>query len=816
MTEHEHDPDRLVREIPDTLPVLPLRDAVVFPFAVVPISVGQQRSVQLVDDAMKGNRMVAMVYQLSPDAVPAGPNDVHRVGTAAVVHQLLRAPDGTLQLLVQGVARIRLTDFVQTEPYLVAKVQLAPEQTESGLDIEGLARSVRTLFRRLVELMPDVPDELGRAVELLEDAPHVAYMVAAVAPIPVQVRQEILELDAVDTKLRRIVNVLQHEIAVRELGHKIAVDTREQVTKTQREYFLREQMRAIQRELGEGDAEQAGIEEIRKRIGDTALPDEARREAERELARLERTPAASPEHGLIRTYLEWITGLPWSKLTGGEIDVDHARRILDRDHHDLEKIKDRIVEYLGVKKLRQQRGLETPEGRAHEPILCFVGPPGVGKTSLGESIAHAMGRKFVRISLGGIHDEAEIRGHRRTYIGAMPGRIIQALRRGEAADPVFMLDEVDKLGVGIHGDPSAALLEVLDLSQNQTFVDTYLNVPFDLSSVLFICTANTTETIPPALLDRMEVLSLEGYTEEEKLLIARRFLLPKQLVAHGLRETEVTIDDDSLRQTIRHYTREAGVRNLDRSLATICRKAAKTIAGGKITTVAVTTKTIEDLLGPQKVLPETVERIDRPGVATGLAWTPSGGDLLFIEAVVLPSKRNRLIITGSLGDVMRESAEAALSCVRSRADLLELRPDAFEDKDIHIHVPSGAIPKDGPSAGITITTALASAVTGRRVRQDVAMTGEITLRGKVLPIGGLKAKTLAAHRAGIRTIIVPKGNRQDLDTIPEELRKDLDVVTVDTIEEVLNRALEPAPRPSDGQPPEKPAPDRTEGVTKRS
>jgi ATP-dependent Lon protease len=797
--EHEHDHDRLVREIPDSLPVLPLRDTVVFPFAVIPLAVGQQRSVQLVDDAMKGNRMIAAVCQRTVEPRPAGPDDVFTVGTAAVVHQLFRSSDGSLQLLVQGVARVRLTTFTQTDPYLIAKIQRAPEQDEEGLNIEAVTRSVRTLFRRLVELLPDVPDEAGRAVELLDSAIHVAYMVAAAAPIPHSIRQEILELDAVGAKLHRLVEVLQHEIAVRELGMKIAVDTREHVSKAQREFYLREQMRAIQRELGEADAEHAGLQELRERIEKIPLPDEARREAERELSRLERTPTASPEHGMIRTYLEWIVALPWGKLTGGAIDVDRARVVLDEDHHDLEKVKDRIVEYLGVKKLRQDRGLETPEGRAHEPILCFVGPPGVGKTSLGQSIARAMGRRFVRISLGGIHDEAEIRGHRRTYIGAMPGRIIQALRRGETADPVFMLDEVDKLGIGIHGDPSAALLEVLDPAQNRAFVDTYLNVPFDLSAVLFICTANTADAIPPALLDRTEVLYLEGYTEEDKLLIARRYLIPKQLAAHGLREREITVGDDAIRRVIRQYTREAGVRNLDRSLASICRKSAKTIAGAKTeTTVAVDAALVEDMLGPQKFFPEMKERIDRPGVATGLAWTSAGGDILFVEAVVMPSKRNRLILTGSLGDVMRESAEAALSCVRSRADQLGMKPTAFDDTDIHIHVPSGAIPKDGPSAGITITTALASAATGRRVRQDVAMTGEITLRGKVLPIGGVKAKALAAQRAGIRTIILPRGNARDLDAIPEELRKDLDVVTVDTIEEVFDHALEPAPRPSDG------------------
>ncbi len=785
-----------VPELPDVLPVLPLRDTVLFPMAVAPLLVGQKRSIQLVDDAMKSNRLIAAVCQSRPEAVPAGPEDLYSVGTAAVILQFRRAADGTIQLLVQGLERIRIIDFPQTEPYLTARIAPAREIEETGLEIEAAARLVRDLFRRLVALVPDLPDEIGRAVELLENPRQVAHLVAASLPIESRLRQELLELDSVGARLRRLVETLQHEIAVRELGQKIATETQEQMTKAQRDYYLREQMKAIQRELGEEDAEHAGLRELKEQLERANLPPEAKREAERELSRLERTPVASPEHGIIRTYLEWIVHLPWGRITGGEIDVDRARKVLDEDHHDLEKVKDRILEYLAVRKLRQERGADRPQDQfqnlPHEPILCFVGPPGVGKTSLGQSIARAMGRRFVRLSLGGVHDEAEVRGHRRTYIGAMPGRIIQALRRGETADPVFMLDEVDKLGAGFQGDPSAALLEVLDPAQNATFVDTYLNVPFDLSKVLFICTANTGDTIAPPLLDRMEILPLAGYTEEEKLQIARRFLLPRQLAAHGLRSDELTLEDEAIRKVIRDYTREAGVRNLERALAAICRKAARGIAEGRQGPVTVSVDTVEKFLGPPRHFTEMAERIDRPGVATGLAWTPTGGELLFVEAAVFPSKQNQVILTGSLGDVMRESAQAALSFVRSRAESLGVDPTVFDDKDVHIHVPSGAIPKDGPSAGVTITTALASAVSGRLVRADVAMTGEITLRGKVLPIGGIKEKVLAAHRAGIRTVIFPKGNLRDLEDIPEPLRNTLEFVAVDTIEEALNRALEPA------------------------
>jgi ATP-dependent Lon protease len=779
-----------VPTIPDVLPILPLRDMVLFPMAVAPVLVGQERSVRLVDDVMRGNRLIGVVAQRDGEARPAGPEDVYRVGTAAIIHQMLRSPDGTLRMILQGIERIRITDFVMTEPYLVGRVERAPDLEAPGLEVEALTRTLRDLFRRLVGLVPEMPDELVVAVESLQEPRQVAYLVASSAPLDVQTRQSILEIDTVPGKLRKLIELVQHELAVRELGRKIATDTQEQMSKAQREYYLREQLKAIQRELGEEDGEQAELRELRERLEQVPLSDEARREAERELRRLERLPAASPEHGIIRTYLDWLLSLPWGRATGREIDVVEARRVLDEDHYDLEKVKDRIIEYLAVRKLRRERGLDDADTETpREPILCFVGPPGVGKTSLGQSIARALGRKFVRISLGGVHDEAEIRGHRRTYIGAMPGRIIQALRRAEAADPVFMLDEVDKLGVGIHGDPSAALLEVLDPAQNNTFVDTYLGVPFDLSRVLFICTANTTDTIPGPVLDRMEILPLAGYTEEEKLFIARRYLLPKQLRAHGIAPNELEVTDAAIRRVAREYTREAGVRNLERELARICRKVAQRLVAGESGTITVDAGDLEDLLGPPRYVQETRERIDRPGVATGLAWTPTGGELLFVEAALVPSREPHLILTGMLGDVMRESAQAALTFVRSNAAKLGIDPTMFDDKDVHIHVPAGAIPKDGPSAGVTMATALASTATGRLVRADVAMTGEITLRGKVLPVGGIKEKVLAAHRAGIRTVILPKGNQRDLSELPEELRRAMTFVFADTVDDVIATAL---------------------------
>jgi ATP-dependent Lon protease len=795
--------------IPDALPVLPLRDAVVLPLTAVPLTVGRPRSVQLVDDVMRGNRLLALVAERDVKSDP-GPEDLHRVGTVGAIHQLHRVPDGTVRLMVQGIERIRLVDFTATEPYLVARVEVLKDQTDQATEVDALRRAVVDVFRRLVEASAEMPDEMATAAENLSDPRHVAYFVAAVVPIDVAARQELLELDPVSAKLRRLIDLLQRELAVRELGRKITTETEERLTKKQREYYLREQLRSIQKELG--DEQERGSEgaELRRRIEEAGLPDEARREAERELARLAGLSSASPEHGMIVTYLEWMASLPWNKLGGGAIDIRRARQILDEDHFDLEKVKDRILEYLAVKKLRQER-LEravpadpgenvvpaapppvTGDSPAREPILCFVGPPGVGKTSLGQSIARALGRRFARMSLGGVRDEAEIRGHRRTYIGALPGRIIQGLRRVETRDPVFMLDEIDKIGSDWRGDPSSALLEVLDPAQNHTFADNYLGVPFDLSQVLFIATANSLDTIPGPLRDRMEILSLSGYTDEEKVGIAKQYLIPKQLAAHALSPEELSFLPDAIRQIVRGYTREAGVRSLDREIATVARKVARRLAEGLRDPVVITPEHLVEYLGRPRFFDEVAERTNRPGVATGLAWTPAGGDVLFVEVTMMPSSEERLILTGMLGDVMRESAQAAVSYVWSNAEALDIDPKLFEGKAIHVHVPAGAIPKDGPSAGVTMVTALASLATRRPVRGDLAMTGEITLRGKVLPVGGIKEKVLAAHRVGIRTLILPRRNERDIEDVPEDLRREIAFVFVDDAEEVLRHALSPA------------------------
>jgi ATP-dependent Lon protease len=789
--------------LPDVLPVLPLRgDAVVFPLAVIPLAVGQDRSVRLVDEVMRGNRLLALVAPRPEASDQPGPDDLHQIGTAAMIHQLVRAPDGTLRLVVQGLERVRLLEFVTTDPYLVARIEAAPDRVTPGVEVEGLRRAVVDLFRRLVAVAAEMPVELVAAAESLADPLQVAYLVAATVPLASAVRQEILELEPGEAKLNRLVELLQHELAVRELGEKITTETTERMSKAQREYVLRQQLEAIQRELGE--EKDPELADLGRRIDEAGLPDDARREAERELARLGAIPAASPEHGIIRTYLEWMSSLPWSKVAAAEIDVPHARRVLDDDHYDLDKVKDRILEYLAVRKLRhdrQQRRTheETEEGElvsspsGREPILCFVGPPGVGKTSLGQSIARALGRKFVRISLGGVHDEAEIRGHRRTYIGAMPGRIIQAIRRAETRDPVFMLDEIDKVGADWRGDPSSALLEVLDPAQNDTFVDNYLGVAFDLSQVLFIATGNNLDTIPEPLRDRLEILPLTGYTDDEKIHIAKRYLIPKQLAAHGLLPSELSIESDALRVVVRGYTREAGVRGLDRQIAAVCRKVARAIAEGSTEPVRVTAESVESYLGRPRFFDEVAERTDRPGVATGLAWTPTGGDVLFVEATMMSSAEERLLLTGMLGDVMRESAQAALSYLRSDGPRFGIDPDVFKSKTIHIHVPAGAIPKDGPSAGVTMLTALASLASGRPVRSDVAMTGEITLRGKVLPVGGIREKVLAAHRAGIKRVILPRHNEAELEDVPGDLRSQMEFILAGIADEVLSAALELAP-----------------------
>jgi ATP-dependent Lon protease len=793
--------------VPESLAVLPLRDAVVFPLTAVPLAVGQPRSLQLVDDVMRGNRLLALVAQRGAKAEPAAPEDLYRVGTMGMIHQLARTPDGSVRLMVQGLERIQLLDWVRTEPYLLARVEVAREPTVQATEVEALRRALVDIFRRLVMVSPDLPDELAVAVESLSDPRHVTYFIASLVPLDPAVRQELLELNPVPAKMRRLVDVLQRELAVRELGRKITSETEERLTKKQREFYLREQLRSIQQELGEEGSGDSQVAELRRRIEEAGLPEEARRETERELARLTGMAPASPEYGMIVTYLEWMASLPWKKLDGGTIDIRRAREVLDADHYDLDKIKDRILEYLAVKKLREERaGAARPPGEApvpveeppvtgdtpaREPILCFVGPPGVGKTSLGQSIARALGRRFVRMSLGGVRDEAEIRGHRRTYIGALPGRIIQGLRRAGARDPVFMLDEIDKVGADWRGDPSSALLEVLDPAQNHTFADNYLAVSFDLSQVLFIATANTLDTIPGPLRDRMETLVLSGYTDEEKIGIARHYLVPKQLAAHGLAADELVFEPEAIRAIIRGYTREAGVRSLEREIAAVARKAARRLAEGQQGPFRIAAASVVEYLGRPRFFDEVAERTRRPGVATGLAWTPVGGDVLFVEVAMIPSREERLTLTGMLGDVMRESAQAAVSYVWSNADALDIDPKLFEGKTIHVHVPEGAIPKDGPSAGVTIVTALASLARGRAVRSDVAMTGEITLRGKVLPVGGIKEKVLAAHRLGIRTVILPALNERDIEDVPEELRRELAFVFVDDAADVVRHALAP-------------------------
>src|SRR3989449_460084 len=775
--------------VPSHLAVLPLKSTVVFPRIFIPLSVGRQRSLRLLDDLPGAERHIAVATQLDESAEEVGFNDIHHVGAMVRVQHMLKLPDGTVQLAVLGLRRIKLLSALAEEPYLSCRVEILPETPDSltPIEREALLRRAISSFQQLVTLAPHLPAELASAAGAIDDPLHLAYYIANHFRLTTEQRQAILEMDSAKEKLERLLGNLAHELEVLELGRKIQSQAEEQMGKAQREYFLREQLKAIQHELGELDSEHGELAELRERIEKAGLPAEARREADRELARLERIPSASPESSVIRTYLELIVSLPWNTSTGGEVDVAAARKILDADHYDLDKVKQRIVEHLAVRRLKQQRGL-TERGR--EPILCFVGPPGVGKTSLGHSIARAMGRKFARASLGGVHDEAEIRGHRRTYIGAMPGRILQAIRRAESNDPVFMLDEVDKIGADWRGDPSSALLEVLDPEQNKDFRDNYLDVPFDLSKVMFITTANSLETIPPALRDRMEVLHLSGYTEEEKVQIAERFLIPKQVSAHGLRDGEITISEDAVRLIVRDYTREAGVRNLEREIASLIRRDVAEIAAGKRVKRMDDAKKVRAALGKRRFYDDVAERIDRPGIATGLVWTPTGGEIIFVEATLTPGK-GELKLTGQLGEVMKESASAALSYLKDRASVLGIDPSLFEKNDLHVHVPAGAQPKEGPSAGVTVLTAMASILTGRPARDDVAMTGEITLRGKVLPIGGIKEKVLGAHRAGIRRVLLPAHNEADLDDIPADLRKQMQLVLVESIDQVLREALTP-------------------------
>lgn len=783
--------------IPTHLPILPLRGLVVFPMTAVPIRVGQPRSIQLIDDVVVGQRLVGLVASRDPELETPGPDDVYRIGTVAAVHRLFKAPDGTLTLIMQGLLRMRVEEFVSEAPYLKARVSVTAERAETSPEVEALRRGIAEQFHRLTELAPAVPEEMGSLIVNLEDPLQLAYAVAnQVRSIGLESAQRLLELDSVTDKLRMLLGLLTKEVEVLELGRKIQSEAQSEMEKTQREYFLREQLKAIQRELGEADEQQMEVEEFRKKIESAGMPEEAEKEARRELDRLSKLPTAAAEYGVIRTYLDWLTSLPWSVQTEDNLDIAHARQVLDEDHYDLDEIKERILEYLAVRKLREERKEELEKRTSTDlirreregVILCFVGPPGTGKTSLGQSIARALGRKFVRQSLGGIRDEAEIRGHRRTYIGALPGRIIQALRRVESKNPVFMLDEVDKLGTDFRGDPAAALLEVLDPEQNREFRDHYLDVPFDLSRVMFITTANLLDPIPAPLRDRMEILKLSGYTETEKVRIAQGYLVPRQLRENGLRPDELSFTDGALRKIISDYTREAGVRNLEREIGRVSRKVVTRIAEGDTEPVRVTMRDVPEFLGKPHYFPETALRTRLPGVATGLGVTVAGGDLMFFEATKMPGNKG-FTITGQLGDVMKESAQAALSYVRSKASELGIPPDMFEKTDIHLHVPAGAVPKDGPSAGVTIATALASLLTGRRVRDDVGMTGEITLRGQVLPVGGVKEKVLAAHRAGLKTVILPKQNAKDLDDVPEEVRKSLKFVLADRVDSVFETAL---------------------------
>ncbi|MBC7247957.1 MAG: endopeptidase La [Actinobacteria bacterium] len=766
--------------IPDILPVLPLKDTVIYPHIIMPLLITKEEYVKLIDDALTADRLVAAVAAREDVELP-GPEQVYGVGTASAIIRMLKLPDGSMQLFVQGVQRIRILEYVQREPYLKARVEKVREIVEKSVEVEGLARNILAQFKKIVSMAPYLPNEIFIAAMNISEPNNLADFIASNINITLEEKQELLEALNVKERLERLTLYLNKEIEILEIGSRIQSQVQTEMSKSQREYFLREQLKAIQKELGEVDERTMEINEFREKIEQSGMPEEARKEAERELDRLAKMPVAAAEYTVARTYLEWLTSLPWNESTEDNLDIVRARRILDEDHYDLDKVKDRILEYLAVRKLK-----EDMKG----PILCFVGPPGVGKTSLGQSIARALGRKFVRISLGGMHDEAEIRGHRRTYIGALPGRIIQGIRKAGSNNPVFMLDEVDKIGVDFRGDPAAALLEVLDPEQNFSFSDHYLDVPFDLSRVMFITTANTVIPIPPALLDRMEVLELPGYTEVEKLHIAREHLLPRQFEEHGLKKSQLEITDEALRAVIRGYTREAGVRNLEREIASICRKVAKDIATGKRKSKKVGEKDLHELLGPVRFRFEVLEEEDEVGVATGLAWTESGGDVLFVECQVMPGS-GELVLTGKLGDVMQESAKAALTYCRSVAERYGVDPEFFKKHDMHIHVPAGAIPKDGPSAGVTMATALISSITGRKVHKDVGMTGEITLRGKVLPIGGLKEKVLAAHRSGVKTIVIPEENRKYLEEIPDFIRKDLKFVPVKHIEEVFKVALYP-------------------------
>lgn len=845
----EQNIDDLIRRIPEELPILPLRNTVAFPYIVMPLAVGIPRSVRLIEDVDRGNRVVGLVAMKDPSVEIPSTSQVYQVGTAAIIHRVMRADDGTLTVFIQGLERFRVVEWTVEDPYLKARIRLTPDIVEGSVIEEALRRSLLDVASRLAELIPQFPDEAVRFIQQLEDPRLLVYLLASNMRIEMAESQRLLEVDRLTHKMEHLVKVLTHELEVREIGQQIQEKAKEEIEKTQREYYLRQQMDAIRKELGEGEDGRREVEEYRQKIEESGMTDEAKEEAERELARLEKMPPQAAEYWVIKTYLDWLVALPWKSLTEDHLDIADARAVLDEDHYDLEDVKERILEFLAVRKLRQERGIDDGDdadlqGRKVEgsgAILSLVGPPGVGKTSLGQSIARALGRKFTRMSLGGMRDEAEIRGHRRTYIGAMPGRIMQAVKRAGVKNPVFMLDEVDKIGSDWRGDPSSALLEVLDPQQNHAFRDHYLDVDFDLSQVLFICTGNTIATIPAPLLDRMETIEIDGYTEYDKLHIAEQYLVPRQTKMNGLLPDEIIFGETSIRAIIRDFTREAGVRQLEREIGKICRKVATQVAEAKeeqraevqaeageaesitdgaateavafetaafatevseteapevvepaepVKPFEITPEKVREYLGKPRYRFEAALRTERPGVATGLAWTPTGGEVLFVEAAAMPGQDGNLILTGHLGDVMRESARIALSYVESHVKDLALGEECCKGK-IHLHVPAGAVPKDGPSAGVTMVTALVSLLTGRPVYPDLGMTGEVTLQGQVLPIGGLKLKVMAAHRAGLKRVLVPKLNDVDLDELPDKIRNEMEFILVEDVNEVLSHALTP-------------------------
>jgi ATP-dependent Lon protease len=780
--------------IPRDLPILPLRNTVAYPLSVLPLMVGVPRSVRLIEDVSKGEGIIGLLASRDGTVEEPQPGQVHEVGTVAKIDRVVRSSGNNFEVVVRGLERFQIEHWLSTDPYLRARITLLPDSIEEGVEVDALVRTLREVAKEVFSLSSELPKEVGIFLDHVKDPRYLVYLLASSAGLGVEKGQALLEQKSLKEKLHSLISHFAHEKEILMLGKKIQTEAKGEMEKAQRDYYLRQQMKAIQKELGDTGEAESVIEEYTEKIEKANLPDEAKKEASRELNRLKGMSSQSPEYPVIKTYLDWMVELPWRKLSEDQADINGARTVLDEDHYDLEEVKERIIEYLAVRKLLKERseGGEKKD-RPDEPeamgaILCFAGPPGVGKTSLGQSIARALGRRFTRMSLGGIRDEAEIRGHRRTYIGAMPGRIIQAIKRAGTRNPVFMLDEVDKIGMDWRGDPSSALLEVLDPAQNHAFRDHYLDVDFDLSDVMFITTANQLETIPPALRDRMEVIQLDGYTEYEKIHIARKYLVPRQVKVNGLRQEEISFTEEALRKIVEDYTREAGVRNLERQIGAICRKSAVKIAGGDREPLMITPEAVRVYLKKERFEPESSEEIEIPGISTGLAVTAVGGDILFIEATRMKGKGN-LTLTGQLGDVMRESAQIAHSYVRSKATQLGIEPTLFQEVDVHVHVPAGAIPKDGPSAGLAMVMAMASLFSARPVRSDVGMTGEVTLRGRVLPVGGIKMKLLAAHRAGLKSVILPKRNEKDLDDLPQEVRNELRISLVERIDEALEIAL---------------------------